>query len=191
MLKNKALPANTGVKGASLPCGGLGAKPPCFSLENTLTTALGGILTKGQLLGVGVDLVYLPAFAEQIDDAASSFCEGVFTHTERRVARVRSPSFPARSLAARYAAKEALIKAWSAALFQQASPLSSVDLREIEVIQDAYARPALRFHGCVAEALQALPPFRAHLSLSHDGDYAAAVVILERLEVISGRKERS
>ena len=59
-------------------------------------------------------------------------------------------------LAARFAAKEAFLKAWSGARAGRAPALESVDLREIEVVDDGHGRPALALHGAVAAALAEL-----------------------------------
>ena len=91
----------------------------------------------------------------------------------------------AQRLAARFAAKEAFVKAWSGARAGRDPALDTVDLREIEVVDDGHGRPALRLHGTVAAALEQLAselgvaaPLRTHVSLSHDPPTAAAVVVL-------------
>jgi holo-[acyl-carrier protein] synthase len=118
---------------------------------------------------VGVDLVDVPGFAQQLEDSASAFVEHTFTPRERKV---RDP----RRLAARFAAKEAFIKAWSGSRAHQPPLLGSLDLREIEVVDDGYGRPALTLHGTLAETVG---PCRTSLSLSHDGDTAIAVVLFQ------------
>ena len=65
--------------------------------------------------GVGLDLVHVPGLAEQVTRPGTVFAERVFTARERREARRRSEdtgSTEAEHLAARWAAKEAFIKAW-------------------------------------------------------------------------------
>ena len=69
------------------------------------------------ILGVGVDVVDVAAFREQLADAASRFATGVFTIGERQAAASRASGDAARHLAARFAAKEAFVKAWSTARF--------------------------------------------------------------------------
>lgn len=69
------------------------------------------------IVGVGIDLVSIPDFAEQVDQPGTVFAE-TFTPGERRDASDKSSS-AARHLAARWAAKEAVIKAWSGSRFAQ------------------------------------------------------------------------
>ncbi len=106
-------------------------------------------------------------------------------HRARAARRVRRRSRPRRAPGARYAAKEAFVKAWSGARAGRPPLLQTVDLREIEVVDDGHGRPALRLHGEVAASLQRLAteldvagPLHTHLSLSHDPPTAAAVVLL-------------
>ncbi len=134
------------------------------------------------ILGVGTDLVAIESFAQQLAEPATRFAR-VFTGRERRVCASR-PNETA-SLAARWAVKEAFIKAWSAALTGTAPPLSPdlVDWAEIETTHDAWNRPSLLLHGEVARLVAAsLGMPVAHVSISHDGPIAMAVVILERRE---------
>ena len=100
------------------------------------------------------------------------FVERVFTDDE--IAYCRSRRDPAPHFAARFAAKEAFIKAWSGSRTHQPPLLGSLDLREIEVVDDGYGRPALALHGTLA---QMVGPCSTSVSLSHDGDAAIAVVL--------------
>ncbi len=130
----------------------------------------------GQVRGVGVDVMAISTIAEQLDQPGTRFAT-VFTPGEWRYAQ-RAPGGVAQSLAARWAAKEALVKAWSALGYGRAPVRSEVDLREIEVRRDAWGCPAIRLHGLVAEALGR---HTAHVSLTHDkeADVAAAIVVIE------------
>ncbi|MDO5729508.1 MAG: holo-ACP synthase [Actinomycetaceae bacterium] len=89
------------------------------------------------------------------------------------------------SLAGCWAAKEAVIKAWSAALYGCEPPISAEKLswRHIEIVHDRWKRPAVRFHGEVARHVAAFAnqrggALRWHISISHDGDYASATAHL-------------
>jgi len=89
----------------------------------------------------------------------------LFTDTERQLARVES-------LAARFAAKEAVAKALGAP--------GGLRWQDAEVVTDDTGRPRLRLHGGVAEEAEAQGISTWHLSLSHDGGIASAMVVAER-----------
>lgn len=145
------------------------------------------------VLGTGVDLVHVPGLARQLTIPGTVFAERTFTPRELRDARRRadeSGSLRAEHLAGRWAAKEAVIKAWSAAhnaLAGGAVPpvmaAEAVDWCDIELVTDRWGRPSIRLSGAVAEAVEAsLGPGAAEgvrwpVSVSHDGDYAVAVVL--------------
>ena len=148
------------------------------------------------VLTVGTDLVHVPGFSAQLDQPGTVFAQRTFTAREFREARRRSQergSSPAQHLAARWAAKESFIKAWSQAHVLRArsrgtstSPVilaEDVDWREIEVVTDRWGRPSLRLSGTVAHAVErslgeeVSTPGCWPVSMSHDGDYAAAIVL--------------
>ena len=128
------------------------------------------------IIGVGIDLVCISEFAEQVDRPGTVFAE-TFTPGERRDAADKS-SVAARHLAARWAAKEAVIKAWSGSRFAQRPVLPEGIHRDIEVVTDMWGRPKVRLTGAIAEHLAEVT---IHVSLTHEGDTAAAVAILETL----------
>lgn len=133
------------------------------------------------ILGVGVDLVDVPSFGEQLADHASTFVAQTFSAEERSYA-LHAPSHdPVRHLAARYAAKEATIKAMDAACARAGIQPPRVMLGEIEVRRDAAGRPRLALSGAADALAERLGVDRIHVSLSHDGRAAIALVLLERL----------
>lgn len=103
------------------------------------------------------------------------------------------PELPTRalhSLAARWAAKEAFIKAWSSLYYGREDPLKSADIdwAQIEVVCDRRGRPAFRFHGQIASELdKTQEELKASLSwllsLSHDGNYAIAWVSVNQTDL--------
>lgn len=128
------------------------------------------------MIGTGIDLVHVPGFAEQWRTPGTRF-ERAFTPGELRDCQGGRDDRSVASLAARWAAKEALIKAWSASLWGQ-PPVADEQIHPfIEVVRDAWDRPRLRLHGVVAEHLAGVT---GHVSLSHDGDAAIAMVTLTR-----------
>lgn len=129
---------------------------------------------------VGVDLVHIPGFAQQLDTPGTRFAQ-VFSAGELRRAQGLEPGRRAEHLAGRWAAKEAFIKAWSQALYGRPPVMAEQDVAwsEIEVLADAWGRVALHVRGRVAAAVEASvgPGWSAQLSISHDGDYATATVL--------------
>ena len=133
------------------------------------------------VLGVGVDLVHVPTFAEQLEVPGSRFA-GVFTPGERSdiAERGADGASHARHWAVRWAAKEAVVKAWSAALFGEPAVMGDEAFAQIETVTDAWGRPRVRLHGDVARHLT---DCSIDISLSHDGDHAIAYVVLSQSEL--------
>lgn len=110
--------------------------------------------------GVGIDLLEIERL-ERALQRHPRLAERIFTEAERDYAAARAR--PGRHLAARFAAKEAVVKALG---------LSGFGLREIEVV--AGEPPTVRLSGCAAEAANGE---QIDVSLTHSRDYAAAVAI--------------
>ncbi|WP_083563139.1 holo-ACP synthase [Boudabousia liubingyangii] len=132
----------------------------------------------GPVLGAGIDLVQVSTFRAQLVQPGSTFLR-VFTDSERATAATRPA--PHASLAARWAAKEAFIKAWSQALAP--GPLALADSPElwplVEVESDPMGRPSLRLHGMVRQAFERdFPQAQLLVSLTHEGDWASALVMI-------------
>lgn len=135
------------------------------------------------VLGIGLDIVDVAGFTARIEEG-SAFVDRTFTAGERADAEFGTGDRAMR-LAGRFAAKQAFVKAWSAARYGRPPALSSVDLRAIEVRPDGHGRPAFALHGEVAEEigsfaiqLELRGEIATHVSISHDGPVAAAVVVL-------------
>ncbi|KSU60891.1 holo-ACP synthase [Gordonia sp. JH63] len=126
------------------------------------------------VLGVGIDIVSIPEFGEQLRQPGTTFADR-FTVGERRDSAAGTGD-DARHLAARWAAKEAVVKAWSVSRFSRSPLLPLIRHSDIEVVTDTWGRPAIRLSGEIGEHLR---DTTVHVSLTHDGDTAAAVAILE------------
>ncbi|HEV8308783.1 MAG TPA: holo-ACP synthase [Methylomirabilota bacterium] len=123
------------------------------------------------IVGVGVDLVQIARIRRAIARWQDRFLERVFTPDELAYARRRRD--PAEHLAARFAAKEATLKALGTGLSM------GVRWREMEVRRSRGARPTLALSG-QTEALGMARGVRVlHVSLTHDGEYAMAHVVAE------------
>ena len=115
------------------------------------------------IVGVGIDVVQV-ARIERALARTPGLAGRLFTDGERALPR-------AESLAARFAAKEAVAKALGAP--------GGLRWRDAEVVNDPGGRPRLVLHGGVAEEAAAQGITTWHLSLSHDGGVATAVVVAE------------
>ncbi|MFT4306389.1 MAG: holo-ACP synthase [Microbacterium sp.] len=114
------------------------------------------------IAGIGVDLVDVPRFEAHLA-RTPRLRERLFSPTER--------TLTPRSLAARYAAKEALIKALGGS--------DGIRWTEIEVTPEASGRPRFTLSGRTAATVAARGITTLHLSLSHDAGLATAYVVAE------------
>ncbi len=114
------------------------------------------------IIGVGIDVVDLERFATTLA-RTPRLADRLFTAEERRR---RLPS-----LAARFAAKEAVAKALGAP--------GALAWHDAEVVAESSGQPRLAVRGTVAARAHELGVRTWHLSLSHDSGVAAAVVIAE------------
>lgn len=130
--------------------------------------------------GVGIDVVDCARFAEGLASPGSAFAARTFTAHEQATAWSRPSGEPAVHLAARYAAKEAFVKALSQCLAPGPLPEGLLDLREVEVVLDAESRPSLALSGHALRLADRAGVTRLHVSLSHDGPIATAIVLAER-----------
>ncbi|MEJ7832100.1 MAG: holo-ACP synthase [Nocardioides sp.] len=114
------------------------------------------------VIGVGIDVVDIERFGESIE-RTPALVERLFTPSEA----VR----PLASLAARFAAKEAVAKALGAP--------RGMAWHDAEVFSEDSGRPVLTIRGTVLARADELGVRHIHLSLSHDAGIASAVVVLE------------
>lgn len=131
------------------------------------------------MFGVGIDIVSIKEFDRLVQDEVTSFTSRHFTSREIEYSKAESHSRPAEHLAVRYAAKEAALKALEQARGTRHPPLSNINYLDMEVSLDDGGRPTLNFTGEVAKLLKEIGVKKTFLSLSHDGDYAVAVLVLE------------
>lgn len=114
------------------------------------------------IVGVGIDVVDIARFEASLL-RSPGLLERLFTPGERGLAVA--------SLAARFAAKEAVAKALGAP--------GDLHWHDAEVVTEPSGRPRLRISGTVAALATELGVGNWHLSLSHDAGIASAVVIAE------------
>ncbi len=117
------------------------------------------------IIGIGVDTVDIARFERQIT-RTPSLRSRLFTQAERDL------SLP--SLAARFAAKEALIKALGGS--------GQLSWQDLEVVRSEDREPSFAWSPGLSRELTARGATRSHLSFTHDAGVATAFVILERTE---------
>ena len=114
------------------------------------------------VIGVGIDVVDIERFGESLE------------RTPGLAARLFTPKEadrPLASLAARFAAKEALAKALGAPV--------GMAWHDAEVVSEESGRPLMEMRGSVLARAEQLGVGSVHLSLSHDAGIASAMVVLE------------
>jgi holo-[acyl-carrier protein] synthase len=123
------------------------------------------------ILGIGVDLADGERIRDRIAREGEDFLAEFLTVRER--ASLTGRRDPALSHAARFAAKEAFGKALGTGV------IGAFSWKDVEVVPDQRGRPELHLSGAAERLARESGVGRVHVSLTHDGDMAAAVVVLE------------
>ena len=121
------------------------------------------------ILGLGLDLCEVDRVERLLRLDQERFIRRVFREGEAAYCLARRR--PALHLAARFAAKEAFMKAVGSGW--------RLGWTQVEVVRDPSGRPSLSLHGRAAGVMEARGVRRIHLTLTHTAETAAAVVVLE------------
>jgi len=124
------------------------------------------------IISVGVDIIEVRRVREVLL-RTPRFVERVFTAAERAYCDSRG-AVAAQHYAARFAAKEAALKAL------QTGWRGGISWQDVEVAARENGAPLLIFHGAALQLLEESGASTAHLSISHTSEHAIAEVILER-----------
>lgn len=114
------------------------------------------------IVGIGVDVVDVARLGRSLE-RTPALLDRLFTPGEQQLERLES-------LAARFAAKEAVAKALGS---------SGLSFLDAEVVSEASGKPVLLLHGDAAALAGSLGITRWHVSLSHDAGTATAFVVAE------------
>jgi holo-[acyl-carrier protein] synthase len=114
------------------------------------------------IVGIGVDLVDISRFEAKLAKTPK-LLERLFSPTEAEA--------PLKTLAGRFAAKEALIKALGGS--------EGISWQEVEISKNNDGKPMIQTVGQTSETLKAAGVTNLHLSISHDGGMAVAIVVAE------------
>ena len=120
------------------------------------------------ILGTGVDLVEVPRFEQAVSRWGDRFLERIFTPEERAYARSRKTMM--QHLAARFAAKEAVVKALGA-------PKGlGLEWKDLEITRSSAGQPKAVFRG----SMKRWAKYTVHLSLTHTSEHAIATAFVVR-----------
>jgi len=122
------------------------------------------------IVGVGLDLTEIPRIERMVARWGERFTHKLFTPAERAYAESRARA--ADHYAARFAAKEAALKALSVPY--------GLSWHELEVVKEDGRAPRLVLRGRALEAANRLGVEAVHLTITHAADVACAIVIAER-----------
>lgn len=123
------------------------------------------------IVGIGLDLAEVARIEQALERFGERFINRCFTPGEQAICLSRPR--PASALAMRFAAKEAFSKAAGLGM-------RGLGWREIEVVHDPRGKPSLALHGRALAWIQANGVRASHVSLTDEGGFAAAVVVLEK-----------
>jgi holo-[acyl-carrier protein] synthase len=123
------------------------------------------------IFGIGLDLVQISRIGSILNRWGDRFLERVFTRQEIDYCLLRKDPSP--HLAARFAAKEAFLKALGIGYDQ------GVRWKDIEVTRNSSGRPEVQLHNTTKTLCQSHGISRIHLSMTHDGNYGLGQVVLE------------
>ena len=123
------------------------------------------------VIGIGIDLVECARIQHSLDRFGDKFLRRVFTDGE--IEYSMSMKFPARHLAARFAAKEAVSKAFGTGIGK------AMGWRDIDVHKRPSGEPFLVFHGGAEELAKDRKVTHALITLSHSDQHAVATIVLE------------
>ena len=124
-----------------------------------------------RVAGIGTDLTQISRFSRFLDQEKTAVIDRLFTASEQKYAMQKRN--PAPHLAARFATKEAFLKALGLGLRE------GISWQDMTVVNDELGKPSLELSGRAREIFEQRSLSMLHLSYSHDGDYAMATVVLE------------
>lgn len=120
------------------------------------------------IVGIGVDVVDIARFERQLS-RTPKLIDRLFAADE--LVKADGTTLPLRSLASRFAAKEALIKAFGDS--------AGVQWHDIRIVNDELGDPRFELGGSTREVAVGKGIGRMHLSMSHDAGIAIAYVVAE------------
>ncbi|SHI37917.1 holo-ACP synthase [Desulfofundulus thermosubterraneus] len=124
---------------------------------------------RGSICSIGSDMVSVDRIRQAIGKFGERFLARVFTWQERRYCTARRDPCPC--YAARFAAKEAVLKALGTGL------TAGCSWRNVEIVRDRHGAPGVELHGRAALLARERGIKKFLITLSHDGSYAVAFAV--------------
>lgn len=123
------------------------------------------------IIGTGIDIVSIERIKKAEERWGRKFLERVFTEDE--LTYFLDHKLPHTHLAGRFAAKEATVKAFGTGFSE------GITWKDIEVVKMPNGKPEIALHGKLRTLSETMSVKTIHLSISHDGGFAIAQVLLE------------
>ena len=120
-------------------------------------------------IAIGTDIVEIARIAKVLERQAERFVERILCPSEQE--QYASRGRPVTFVATRFAAKEALVKA--------VGDPRGLRWHEVEIVKDALGKPSIVTSGTTADFIKGAGIQSLHLSISHDGGKAIAMVVAE------------
>ena len=124
------------------------------------------------IIGIGTDIVHIPHFQKALDKMGEAGIQRLFTQAEQDLAKAR-PAQTLPTYAKRFAAKEAVAKAFGTGIFGE------INCENIEISNGENGEPHITLFDKAALIQQERSVDAIHVSLSHTEQYATAFVVLE------------
>ncbi len=128
------------------------------------------------IIGVGIDIVEIDRIKSSMERYSDRFISRVFCESE--IDYCKNKGNPAIHFAARFAAKEAVVKSLGTGFS------GGIKWTDVEIINPGVGRPTVKLHGQAWTVFKAIGGGAIHLSLTHSARFAAAQVVCEKLENI-------
>jgi len=122
------------------------------------------------ILGIGMDIVETKRIADSLERFGERFLHRVFLDGE--IAYSQSMKFPPLHLAARFAAKEAISKAFGTGIGKE------IGWRDMEIMRQIGGKPYVVLHGRAIDYAKSRGVQEIHVSLSHTAEYGAASAVI-------------
>ena len=127
------------------------------------------------IFGIGTDILEVERFKNKLSASNTRLINTLFTSSEIEYCRQgKSKAVQAQRFTARFAAKEAFLKALGTGL------RNGITWHDLEVAHTELGKPVLNVNGTAAVLMKESRITRTHLSLSHSKHHATATVILEQ-----------